>query len=64
MFHDLVSCAIIIMGIPTVPIRALVCYIVQLAQVAVLDKVGFTATLEATFVPDGMDGTVGCGCGL
>ena len=59
-FHNLVSCAVIIIGIPTVCMRALVCYIVQLAQGAVFDKVGFTATLEATFVPDDTDGTIGC----
>ena len=52
------------MGIPTVCVRVLVCYVVQLAQGAGLDKAGFTATLEATFVPDGIDGTVGSGYGL
>ena len=40
------------------------CCVVWLAQGTVFDKVGFTATLEVTFVHDGIDGTVGCGCGL
>ena len=62
--HSPASCAIIIMGIPTVCIRALLCYVIWFAQGAVLDKVGYTATLEAAFVPDGIDETVGSGCAL
>ena len=52
------------MGIPTIHIRALLGYIVWFTQGAVLDKVDFTATLEAALVPDGIDGTIGSGCGL
>ena len=44
-----------------VHIRTLVCCVVQSAQGAVFDKMVFIATLEATFVPDCIYGTIGLG---
>ena len=45
-------------------VRILGHYCGQLAKGPVLDKVVITAALQATFVLDGIDGTVGCGHGL
>ena len=47
-----------------VHIKAPVCCVVWLAQGTVPDRMVFTATLEATFVPDGICGTIGLGYGL